>query len=154
LFSILIVSLVIPLAYAVTSRVFGEDVPALMATVLIASMPAFLISVSRVANDCLAIVLFAVLTYALLRSEPWDAVGSLLIGVTLGAGLLTKAYFVAAFPAILWAAIAGLLKSPRGERARTFMKISAAMALAFLIAGWWYLRTLGGHGPSGLMQRL
>jgi len=147
LFSILIVSLVIPLAYAVTSRVFGEDVPALMATVLIASMPAFLISVSRVANDCLAIVLFAVLTYALLRSEPWDAAGSLLIGVTLGAGLLTKAYFVAALPAILWAAIAGLLKSPRGERTRTFMKISAAMALAFLIAGWWYLRTLGGHGP-------
>jgi len=147
LFSILIVSLVIPLAFLVCRRVLGEAVPALMATILVASMPGFLISVSRVANDCLAIVLFAVLAYALLRPQPWDGWGVLLIGVTLGAGLLTKAYFIAAFPAILWSAVAELFKAPRDQRVRSFMKISAVLVLASLMAGWWYVRILGADGP-------
>ena len=52
--------------------VLGET-HALSATILIASMPGLLIAISRVANDSLAIALFAVLTYALVRPEPWDS---------------------------------------------------------------------------------
>ena len=145
LFSVLIASLVLPLAFAIALRILGE-VQALMITIFIASMPGLLITVSRVGNDCLAMVLFAVLTYALVRVEPWDARGALVIGATLGAGLLTKAYFIAALPATLLSAGITLWSVSSRERLRYFVRLSGAFLLALAVAGWWYIRTLGAGG--------
>jgi hypothetical protein len=146
LFSILLASLVIPLSFAVSRRVLGET-HALSATILIASMPGLLIAISRVANDSLAIALFAALTYALVRSEPWDNRGALLIGTIFGAGLLTKAYFVAALPAVLWSGAAAFLRLPVQKRTGCFARVAASLGLALVLSGWWYVRTLGGGGP-------
>jgi hypothetical protein len=126
--------------------VLGET-HALSATILIASMPGLLIAIARVANDSLAIALFAVLTYALVRPEPWDSRGALLIGSILGAGLLTKAYFVAALPAVLWSGAAAFLRLPVQKRTGCFARVAASLVLALALSGWWYVRTLGGGGP-------
>ena len=116
------------------------------------SMPGLLIAISRVANDSLAIALFAVLTYALVRPEPWDSRGALLIGTILGAGLLTKAYFVAALPAVLWSGAAAFLRLPVRKRMGGFARVAASLVLALALSGWWYVRTLGGR-RTGVERR-
>ena len=95
----------------VAMRAMGKTSPALFCAILITAMPVLLMTASRIVNDALAIVLFSVLTWALLSPEPWSPRGSLLIGVTLGAGLLTKMYFIAGVPIVVWSG-----RQPFGER--------------------------------------
>jgi hypothetical protein len=110
-------------------------------------MPGLFINISRVSNDSLAIVFFSVLTYALLRDDPWDTPGMLSIGITLGAGLLTKAYFVAAIPAVLWSGASAVWKRRAGKPGIALMGTIIAAALAFAVSGWWYVSILRSDGP-------
>ena len=146
-FCVLIASLIVPLTFAVTRRLFQDGVPGVLAAALVSSMPGLLINISRVSNDSLAIVLFSVLTYALLRRDPWDTPGMLLIGITLGAGLLTKAYFIAAIPAVIWSGASAIWKGSSGKHGIVLVRTMIAAALAFAVSGWWYVSILRSDGP-------
>jgi hypothetical protein len=124
-------SLAVPIIFHVARDVFADDALALGCAAVAGLMPGFAIDVARAGNDSLAIVLFTLLIWIGLRpGSPW-------LGVVLGLGLLTKAYFLAAIPAIL------LFR--RNWNWRTLAPVA--------IAGWWYARNLWTTGTfSGLSE--
>jgi 4-amino-4-deoxy-L-arabinose transferase-like glycosyltransferase len=134
LLSCAIASFVIPATWFAARRLLSSG-EALVASAILASAPGFAIDSARVANDCLAIALVAVLTGLLVRPERrWAP-----IGLTLGAAFLTKAYLLALLPgvAISW---------PR----RQWNRLAAALLLAAVLAAWWYIANpLAGRTVSG-----
>jgi 4-amino-4-deoxy-L-arabinose transferase-like glycosyltransferase len=141
LLSMALGSLVIPLGFLVTRRVLGHDGLALTAMTVVAVMPELMIDICRVANECLAIVLYTLMVYLSLNLAEGkkQARRIWLLGMSLGLGLLTKAYFLAALPTvfllILWN-----LRRARGGRLGILLRGAGALALATTIAGWWYWR--------------
>jgi hypothetical protein len=97
-----VASLVIPLGYAVTKRVTGRSETALAIVGLAAVMPEFCIDVARVGNECLGLVIYSALLYIAARTVEGPPQFSRLpvAGVVLGLGLLAKAYFLTALPAL------------------------------------------------------
>ncbi len=132
--SALIASLAIPLVFQAAWLVFGDDKTALATTAVVAVMPGFAMDVARVGNDCLAVVWLTLLTVLVLKPpRRWW-----LTGIVLGLGLLTKAYFLTAFAALIL-----LLR----RRSLPMLAIAAA------ISGWWYVRNLVTTGTlSGLSE--
>ncbi len=132
LFGMLIAALVIPLTWLASRSVY--------AVALLAIAPGLAIDVSRVANDTLAIPLTALLVWLLIRRKRnwW------LVGIALGAGLLTKAYLLALIPAvaICW------------ER-KQWRRLGLALLAAVSIAGWWYGRNVElGYSLTGWHQQV
>jgi Dolichyl-phosphate-mannose-protein mannosyltransferase len=122
--AVLLASLSIPLIWNLARKVGVSP----QAAAVVAVMPGFAFDVARVANDCLAVLLFTALLLLTVRRAHW-----LLAGVVLGLGLLTKAYFLAALVLVFW--------MPR------------AVLVALAVAGWWYIRNLWTTGTlSGLSE--
>jgi len=116
LISILIASLAIPFAYLAAFELFRRRAVALSVCALIASMPGFMIDIARISNDVLAVAVASWIIWSMVRNQsPW-------LGLALGAGLLTKAYFLAFVPLLILR--------------RRFYSLAASIA----IAGWWYWR--------------
>jgi hypothetical protein len=116
LFSVLIASLTIPLAWLSALELFSSRALAVSVCALIAAMPALMIDIARIGNESLAIALGSWLILLLLRkSTP-------ALGVALGLGLLTKAYFLVFIPILIF-------------RRRIY-----SLAVALSIGGWWYWR--------------
>jgi hypothetical protein len=127
-------SLALPLIFLLARRVFADDRLAVACAAVAAVMPGLALDIARVGNDGLAIVLFTWLTWLAIEMprREW------LLGVALGVGLLTKAYFLTAIPAL--ALIMGR---------RAWKPFAAAAA----IAGWWYARNLWTTGTlDGLSE--
>ncbi|MBI3698720.1 MAG: hypothetical protein HY238_28255 [Acidobacteria bacterium] len=120
--SVAIASLVIPLGFLLAREVFRHETSALGVVALVAAMPEFLLDISRIGNESLAVVLFTLLVYGSLRDTWWQ-------GLALGFGLLTKAYFLAAAPALLLVSLRR--RKPHG---------ALAVAFGAAVAGWWYWR--------------
>jgi hypothetical protein len=140
--SLFLTSLTIPLAFAAGRRVLANEGAAAGVAALIACMPGFLMIGGRVTNDGVSAVIFAALLWAVLREER-----PLLVGVLLGAGLLTKAYFLTAVPAV---AAAYAWKS---RRSSATADAAVAFMTAGVISGWWYWRNHVLTGSwSGLQQ--
>lgn len=130
----LIASLAVPLVFRLGELVFGDEGLALGSAAVVALMPGMALDVARVGNDCVAVVLFTLLT-VLAVSMPRREV---LLGIVLGLGLLTKAYFLAAVPA---------LALVLGRRCWKPFAVAAA------VAGWWYVRNLATTGTlTGLSE--
>jgi hypothetical protein len=129
--SVLIATLIVPLVFQIGRAVFEEDRVALGCAAMVALMPELAVDMARVSNECLAVVLYtAVIWLAIQRRSGWT------LGVLLGIGLITKAYFLAAI-----AGVVVVLWAPR------------AFALAILISGWWYVRNLWTTGSvTGLHE--
>jgi 4-amino-4-deoxy-L-arabinose transferase-like glycosyltransferase len=150
--SALVASLVIPLVYLVARAVFADIRIALGCAAVAALMPEWALDVARVGNDCLSAVFFAGVLWLglkLLEEGPrlrWAAA----LGLALGLGLLTKAWFLTAAPAaalpFLWLA--------RGGRIAQAARAGALTAgIAVAISGWWYARNLAETGTlSGLSE--
>jgi hypothetical protein len=130
----LIASLAIPLIFGIGREVFRDDARALGCAAVVAVMPEFAIDLARVGNECVAVVLFTLLTWIALKQGRGG------LGLVLGFGLLAKAYFLTAVPVM-----ALLLK-----RGRRWAAVSCA-----LIAGWWYAHNLISTGTlTGLSESL
>ncbi|MGO9259967.1 MAG: hypothetical protein ACLQU1_27190 [Bryobacteraceae bacterium] len=130
----LIASLAVPLVFRLGQIVFADERVALASAAVVALMPGMALDVARVSNDCLAVVLFTLLTVLAVQMprREW------LLGIVLGLGLLTKAYFLTAVPAL--ALILGR---------RSWRPFTAAAA----VAGWWYVRNLATTGTlTGLSE--
>lgn len=123
----LIASLVIPLAFVIARRVFGNPNQALAVAAIVASMPELMMTADHGGNEPLAIVLGSLCVYALCFGGP------LLLGCMLGLGLLTKAYFLTMLPAI---ALVYMIR----YRRRAAKPLLITFGIAIAIAGWWYAR--------------
>ena len=129
--AILIASFVSPLVFLIGRETFVEEKLALGCAAVVALMPELAIDVARVGNDCLAIVLYTLVTWLALRRRNWPA-----LGIALGLGLITKAYFVAAA-----AGVALVFLTPR------------AFLVAAALSGWWYVRNVVTTGTlTGLSE--
>jgi 4-amino-4-deoxy-L-arabinose transferase-like glycosyltransferase len=140
LFSLLIASVAIPLTWLAARSVVGES-GALFCAALLAVAPGFAIDTSRVANDCLAIALTALLLWLLTNASAGKR-SWFLSGVVLGAALLAKAYLLALIPAlaILWF--------------RQKRRLALVILIAVSLSGWWYYGNLAaGHGLTGWLDR-
>lgn len=114
--SVLIASLAIPFAWLAALELFSSRRIALCVCALIAVMPGLTVDIARVGNESLAIALGSWIILLLLRRR------APALGVALGLGLLTKAYFLVFIPILIL-------------RRRLY-----SLAIAIVIAGWWYGR--------------
>jgi hypothetical protein len=130
--SLLLASAVVPLTFALAKRVSASHMTPMGATMMVALFPGIYPDVVRVSNDALAVPLAAATFVMLARYLDWDSrKNRLLLGLTLLAGLCTKAFFVPIVAAIVAWMIAN-------RRFRT-----AAIISAISVPGWiWYLRNL------------
>jgi hypothetical protein len=112
--SVLLASLAIPFAYFSAVRLFYSRALALS----VSAMPALMIDIARIGNESLAVALGSWLIFLLLAGRE----NAVRLGLALGLGLLTKAYFLAFIPVLILR--------------RRFL----SLALAFAIGGWWYWR--------------
>jgi len=147
--SALIASAVVPLVFLVAREALEEDWPAYGCAAIVAVMPGLAVDVARVGNDGIAIVLFSLLTWLAVRmvKRGMDRTLALCMGVTLGLGLLAKAYFLTAIPAIFLLWLVSLRRKPGVLNGLLLGAVSVT------IAGWWYARNLLTTGTlSGLSE--
>lgn len=137
--SLLLASLALPLGFALARRVFGSAPLAICAAAAVVCMPEGMIDLARVGNESLALLLYTLLTYACVRmiDEGPNARNSLLIGAALGCGLLTKAYFLTAIPAVC-VGFALALRRAGGTWRRTAALLGVSLSMAILASFWWY----------------
>ena len=153
LLSLGLASLVIPLGYLVAKQVFSSRNAALGTVALIAVMPELLVNVCRVGNESLAILLYSLLMVAAFRfvENPERSGTFMLLAVSLGLGLLTKAYFLTALPALLAILACYFFFDPAKRSSIAFRGLSA-LAAALSLSGWWYWRNRVLTGSwSGVM---
>jgi hypothetical protein len=153
IFSLLIGSATILLAYWIAQEIYCSSARILCIPLLIALLPMFFATVGRVSNDSLAVTLFTLLVLLTLKYlDSGCARGyAIQIGIVTGLGLLTKAYFLTALPSI------GLLFLAAGIRRKSVRLALVRLGWAFLpvlaIAGWWYARNLILYGNiSGMFM--
>jgi len=129
--SILIASLIVPTVFLLARAVSKDEQMALGIAAVVSLMPELAISVARVGNECLAVLLYTAVTWLAVGRRNWLA-----LGIALGLGLITKAYFLAA---VVGAAL-------------TFFE-PRAFAVAALLSGWWYVRNVVTTGTlTGLSE--
>ncbi len=136
--SVALASLAIPLGWLLARQILGDGA-ALGIVALITAMPEFILNISRVGNDSLAAVLFTVVV--LFAGSAGGRGSWLLLGIILGLGLLTKAYFLTALPALCLIWFWQFWRSPDGRR-RVLIHGVLCLAVAAALSGWWYWRTI------------
>ena len=121
-------------------------------TAAAACMPELLMDVVRVGNDALAVCLMSILVWLSLEWGALSVRRCLALGLLLGAGLLTKAFFLPVVPALV------LLIAVRSRR-NGLAWMEAAGRVALLLAGsaaasgLWFARNLAFTGTfAGVMQ--
>lgn len=157
---IAIASSIIPLIFGIGRMAFGEGRIALCCAAAVAVMPGLAIDVARVGNECLAVFWFTLLIWMGLKrglgagnsgsGESWWPPAGL--GVVLGLGLLTKAYFLTAVPAVILLEVY-VCRSRSSSGGRAYLRALVPMTIAAAISGWWYWRNLLTTGTlSGLSE--
>lgn len=130
------------LVYRIGRRVLpGWRLPVLTAA-LVACWPGLFTDICRIGNDSLLIVLASCVILVCIRivqgsarSRDWA-----LLGILLGAALLTKAPALALLPLAPIAAALAVLRRRAGARV-AILGTALALGIAFLLAGWWYWNT-------------
>jgi 4-amino-4-deoxy-L-arabinose transferase-like glycosyltransferase len=152
--TLLVGSLCIPLGFLVALRFFGEST-AQRLTTIVALLPELALTLSRVSNESLAVVIYTLMILAAVGWIDRPVIHrAVAVGVFLGLGLLTKAYFLTALPALILIALWVAFKDPKRLRP-VCTQVFLAIAIAAGISAWWYLRTYSETGTvSGLDEAL
>jgi 4-amino-4-deoxy-L-arabinose transferase-like glycosyltransferase len=131
--TLLLASIAIPVSWAIAARFFANERARLAVALVVASMPQLAIDAFRISNEGLAIAIGSAATLVVIRAgesaRTWRF--GIVAGLTLGAALLTKAYFLALLP---WAVVV-LMKSNRKQA-------MAAAVSCLIVAGWYYERVI------------
>jgi 4-amino-4-deoxy-L-arabinose transferase-like glycosyltransferase len=152
-------SLAFPIGFILCRRVFRGGPLAFGLCALVALMPGLAINLARISNESLGIVVCTGLLLAVCRwiEKPQRYARSLGLGICLGLGLLTKAYFLTAIPAVLLIFLS-LIWRDRDSALKVkenAMHAAFVFAVALGIGGWWYLRNYLQTGTvSGLDEAL
>jgi uncharacterized membrane protein len=166
LLNCLIATAAVPLVAATARQLTGSRPVALTAAAGLVAIGQFAHINAAVSNDTLATVLGMSTTFlaarALTRQHgPGLAVVS---GVVLGLGLLTKGFMLAAIPMVAFALLLTRAAtrdshegppSPGRRSARRWANAGIALAVAFVVGGWWWLRNLLRFGtvqPDGMKR--
>ncbi len=157
---LILASVAIPLIYWIARQVLRSEAQALGATAIIVLLPELMINVARVGNECLALLCYTAMLAGAVRvlQRPLLWCGWLLLGAGLGSGLLTKAYFLTAVPAVVVVAAACLWSHNQADAIKRAMapialRLSFALAVTILIAGRWYIHVHSMTGSwSGLAE--
>jgi 4-amino-4-deoxy-L-arabinose transferase-like glycosyltransferase len=130
-----------------------NELQAIGVVAVIVLMPELMINLARVGNESLALICYSLLFVAALQvaRQPQSWRWWILLGITLGVGLLTKAYFLTAIPAVIvLAAIIMWSARDAGTGMRPMLAVAvrfgAALVVALAIAGGWYARV---HAATG-----
>jgi hypothetical protein len=141
--TVFLASIAIPVAFITAQRFFMDKRIALGVAIVVASMPQLAIDAFRVSNEGLSIAVgsLAVFVVVSLWDSPPNPARGTVVGLVLGAALLTKAYFLALLP---WAAfvLIGVLFRDRDQRKAASWQLAAAIATCLVVAGWYYRRVL------------
>ncbi|WP_341358829.1 DUF2142 domain-containing protein [Georgenia sp. M64] len=143
----------VPLVAATARRVVGSATAGVVAGAGVVGIGQFAHINAAVTNDSLTTVLGLGVTYLAARALTGRHTTGLVVvtGVTLGLGLLTKGFLLAAIPVVALAFVLGRAGNPR--TGRRWLSAFAALAVAFVVGGWWWARNLLVHGtlqPSGM----
>src|SRR5439155_23054318 len=126
LINVLLGSLVIPIAFVTTQKTLRHSGAAAGVCALIAAMPELYIDTARVGNQTLAMILYGV--FGLLCLKVMDGEEYLpLTGIVQGLLLLTKAYGLAAIPALIIVVVQAVRSAQSGKRSGVLL--SSAVAL-------------------------
>jgi 4-amino-4-deoxy-L-arabinose transferase-like glycosyltransferase len=138
--SVLIASLIVPLVFAVCRNVLPDVRFALLVALLTASLPGLFIDTCRVANDGLAVVAAsAVILYAIKASRPAAGLRVwVILGLLMGAALLTKAYLLVFVALLPLAAVLRIAREP--SKRRIASGCAMAIVTCLVIGAWWYVR--------------
>jgi len=153
-FSVFIASTLVPLVFF-AARMSMTQGKAIGVAALVALLPELYFDLARVGNECLSVVLFTVLLIlcSISRGRVLPLRLAVGIGVTLGLGLLTKAYFLTAVPAVL------MLSKPWKSREHT-SSATVLFGIAGILSGWWYILnrintgTWSGLNEAVMLQRI
>ncbi|HEV2720842.1 MAG TPA: glycosyltransferase family 39 protein [Thermoanaerobaculia bacterium] len=119
---------------------------ALLAVAFLASMPPILGHAGVVTTD---MAVAATLPLALIAFERWlerrDVVSAVLLGLALGAGLLSKFSFLAFFPICAAALLLARVRALRSARGLATIAIALAVAFVVLWAGYFFTFDTMGH---------
>ena len=109
--------------------------------------PMFFLEFTRIGNDSLCLFLTGLLAFLLplWRKDKDSRKIALLIGVTLGFGLLTKAFFIPITAALVLFTVAPLVRK-MGERDREALTFLWILAPALLIGAGWYAFKFAVYG--------
>ena len=147
-------ALTIPLVYKLARTALGPVHVSLGCAAIVALMPEFAIDVARVGNESLAVPLFTAVTWLGVQGykSGFNLRRSIAIGVLVGCGLLTKAYFLSLLPALAVLFYLARRRSPVTPLA-AFFRAAGAFLVAGAIAGWWYAHNVQTTGTaSGLLE--
>lgn len=146
----------VPLTAVVVRNVGGSRRAAVVAVFSLLAVTQLAHVNAAVTNDALMNVLAAGLlactTAALRRPHRWWLVVG--TGVVLGLGLLTKGFLLAGIPVVALAFVLARRANP--SAGRRWLAALGALAVAFAVGGWWWLRNLLVHGaiqPDGMPPR-
>jgi len=133
IFSVLIASFLIPLVFLAARQSMPPSMAMALAAI-VALLPELFFNIARVGNECLGVVLFTLLLLlcSLSREGEQTLRRAGMIGISLGLGLLTKAYFITAIPVVL------ILAQPWKSRLHA-RRAAVTIGTAVLVSGWWYL---------------
>ena len=139
--TLLLASTAVPLAFLTARRVFGTERAALGVAIVVASMPQLTIDAFRAGNEGLSIAVgsLAVLAVVSLWDKPPQLTRGAVVGLALGAALLTKAYFLALLPWATCVLIAVFIRAGN-RRGAAGWQLASALATCLLVAGWYYQR--------------
>jgi 4-amino-4-deoxy-L-arabinose transferase-like glycosyltransferase len=138
LLSVVLLAPVVPLAAAAALELTGSRPAALAGATFPLLVPQFGHIGGSVSNDSLTVLAGCAITLLAARAAVRGAGPGLVValGVALGIGLLSKGFLLPAVPVV---AVAVLLAAPRRLR---WMRAGLALAVAFAVGGWWWLRNL------------
>jgi 4-amino-4-deoxy-L-arabinose transferase-like glycosyltransferase len=139
--SVMVSSFVIPLGYLVGRKVLRNETTALGIVALATMMPELMVNISRVGNESLAIVVYTLVVYVSLKvvDGPKRFCYLPLVGLLIGLGLLTKAYFLTALPTLFVILTICLWRYPSYWKALAWQSAVAA-CIILAVAGSWYWR--------------
>jgi 4-amino-4-deoxy-L-arabinose transferase-like glycosyltransferase len=170
LLSVIVASFLVPLGYFVARKILGNEMSTLGVVAVATVMPELMINISRVANESLSIVLYTLLVYLTLKVvDGPEHFGHLpIVGVVLGLGLLTKAYFLTALPALFVILVWCCWRWPSHWK-RLILQSALGIGTAVAIGGVWYWRAhrmmgswsglysdaaIGGMSKWGLLRQV
>jgi len=145
--TVLIASAAVPLAFWAGRRVLRNDAMALGVAVAMTSFPELFVLVGHVSNEGLAVTTGALFVFVVLRvlDGPPSLGSGVLLGISLGAALLTKAYFLALVP-VAFVVLCYAWFRHAASRSDVTWQAVAAVGSSFVISGWWYVHNLLGTG--------
>jgi hypothetical protein len=153
LFALGIGSSILFAAYAAARRAFpGRRAPRTVAF-LVALMPMVPGTIARISNDALAVPLGGLAAFLLIDyfAQVPKRGRAIQIGIVLGLGLLSKAYFLAIVAAAVTIFVLAAFTSV--DKKRLVAHLALLLGLAVAISGWWYARNQVQYGNlSGLQE--